>query len=440
MNTSRDDAHRLRWWHLLLALAGLSLLVGLAWPWAASAYNVERAGRGLALGTVDPRVERQLDQALRWDPRNAQAYRLRAQLYQRQGQASAAAGALGNYVALRPADPVGLWALAVACEELPTQELAEVSGQPCGSDDDSRQVVLAWLWQAAGYTAVSLAEAGDDLRRDGKLKEAQQFYQRALMLSPEEPAAWYGLGAIREAAGQREAALEAYEQAAAAGADISMTARAHHRRGQILADARQWDAAAAALAQAVALMPGQGAYHLDYGWYLYMGGAPIDTAVGELEVAASLMPNNPSPHLRLARIAFAQQEYEAMLAHAEASVAVQPGQAWGWLYQGQALDSLRRLAEAEAALRQALELAPENAAAHDALGHVLAQTGDLAAAIAACERAVALAPENVDYHLRLANNYRANGQADRAREAYRRVLALDPGNSVATQALEGMTP
>jgi tetratricopeptide (TPR) repeat protein len=431
---------RLRWWHGLLAFAVLSLLVWLAWPWSASAYYVERAGRALASGTAGSQVERQLDQALHWDPHNAQAYRLRAQLYEQQGRHIAATEALAGYVTLRPANPQGLWALATACEELSISELARVAGQPCGRDDEGRKGALARLWRSAGYSAATLAQGGDELLRDSKLQEAEVFYQRALVLNPEEPAAWYGLGEVRDAHGQREAALEAYGRAAAAGTDAGVAARAHYRRGQILAAAGQWQEAAAELAQAVALMPEQGAYHVDYGWYVYRAGEPVAEAVAQLEIAARLNPSNPWPHVYLARIAFAEQDYDAMLAHAEDAVAAQPGQAPGWLLQGQALDRLGRLAEAEVALHRARELAPENAAAHDALGHVLAQKGDLAAAVAAYERAVTLAPQNTAYLLRLANTYRANGQADQARQTYRRVLELEPGNPAAMQALKALAP
>jgi tetratricopeptide (TPR) repeat protein len=440
MSARRNGWPRLRWWHGLLALAVLFLLGGLAWPWSASAYYVERAGRALASGRAGPQVERQLDRALRWDPHNAQAYRLRAQLYERQGKRIAATEALAGYVALRPANPQGLWALATACEELSALELAGVAGQPCGRDDEGRQAVLARLWQSAGYSAATLAEGGEELLRDGKLEEAEVFYRRALVLNPEEPSAWYGLGEVREARGQREAALEAYGRAAAAGTDDRVAARGHYRRGQILAASGQWVGAAAELALAVVLMPKQGEYRVEYGWTLYRAGEPVAVAIAQLKIAAGLNPSNPWPHVYLARIAFAEQDCDAMLAQAEDAVAAQPGQAAGWLLQGQALDRLGRLAEAEVALHRALELAPENAATHDALGHVLAQEGDLAAAVAAYERAVTLVPQNTAYLLRLANTYRANGQTDQARETYRRVLELEPGNPTATRALEGMAP
>lgn len=439
MNAS-NDRHQLRWSQRLLALAALALLVGLAWPWAASVYHVERAGRWLASGRAAPQVAQQLDQALHWDPDNAQAYRLRAQLREQQGRRTDAAEAWAAYVAERPADPLGLWALATACEELAVGELTAVAGQPCGPDETGRQAVLARLWRSAGYSAAILAASGDQLRQEGKLEEAEAFYDRALVLNLEEASAWIGLGEIREALGQWEAALQAYERVGVAGTDAEVAARAHYREGQILAEAGRWPEAAAELAQAVALMPARGEYCLEYGWALYQAGEPVAEAIDQLELAASLNPRSPWPHLRLASISFAQQDYKTMLAYAEEAARVQPEEPWGWLLRGQALDRLDRLAEAERALRQSLALAPDNAAAYDALGHVLARQGQLPAAIAAYEHAGALAPKNVDYLLRLADIYRANGQVDQAREAYRRVLMLEPDNPVATWALSDMAP
>lgn len=146
MNARQRGRHGIRWWRGLLVLVGVALLVWLAWPWAASAYSVERAGRWLAADRAGPAVERQLDRALRWDPYNAQAYRLRAQLYKGQGQHIAAVEALAGYVALRPADPLGHWALATACEGLATSDLVWGDGQPCGYDEDSRRAALVRLW------------------------------------------------------------------------------------------------------------------------------------------------------------------------------------------------------------------------------------------------------------------------------------------------------
>jgi tetratricopeptide (TPR) repeat protein len=430
----------MHWWRGLLVLAGVALGVWLAWPWAASAYSVERAGRWLAADGAGPAVERQLDRALRWDPHNAQVYRLRAQLYEQQGKPIAAVEALAGYVALRPADPLGRWALATACAGLKTTDLARVAGQPCGHDDESRQAALAGLLRAAGYSAASLADAGNELRQDGNLAEAEVFYRRAVLLDSGAAAAWYGLGQVREARGQREAALEAYGRATAAAGQGTLVARAHYRRGQMLANVGRWDEAAAELARAVDLVPGQGEYHYEYGWYLYKAGQSEDVVIAELETAARLMPRSPWPHVRLAGVALAEQDYTGMLARARDAVRVKSDEATGWLLQGQALARIGRLEEAKTSLYHAAELAPGEAAIYAELAYTFREGGDLEATIEAYKQAVKLEPDSVDYQLRLADTYRANGQAPEARDTYRRVLELDPGNPVATQALEGIVP
>jgi tetratricopeptide (TPR) repeat protein len=162
--------------------------------------------------------------------------------------------------------------------------------------------------------------------------------------------------------------------------------------------------------------------------------------IAELEMAARLMPRSPWPHVRLAGVALARQDYDGMLAHAQEAVGIKPDQAMGWLLQGQALARLGRLKEAEASVSRAIELAPDQAAGYAELAYARREGGDLKAAIEAYEQAVALEPDSVDYQLRLAHAYRANGQVPDARDAYRRVLELDPGNPVATQALQGIAP
>jgi tetratricopeptide (TPR) repeat protein len=243
------------------------------------------------------------------------------------------------------------------------------------------------------------------------------------------------LGLVFQARGDGLAAMEAYARATAPGADPAVAAQAHRRRGEALANAGRWDEARDELARAVTLAPAEGGYHLDYGWYLYQAGDSLAQARGELEKAVALLPDNPWPSLRLAHIAFYQDDYARALAHAEQAITANERQVWGWIWKGWALRRLDRRAEAEAALRQATQVDPENAQAHASLGSILGQRGQRAEAIVEYERAVALAPANVGFHLNLANVYRADGQVAKASAAYRRVLQLDPNNESAREAL-----
>jgi tetratricopeptide (TPR) repeat protein len=149
-----------------------------------------------------------------------------------------------------------------------------------------------------------------------------------------------------------------------------------------------------------------------------------------------LLPQDPTPFFRLANASFGQGNYQQALLDAEKAIETNAANAQGWIWKGRALDQLGRLAEAESAFRQALQLAPKNAAVHAGLGDVLGQAGRMDEAIEEYEQAVALAPDQVPYRLSLAQAYRLNGQVDEAIAAYRQVLELNPENRTAKQALQ----
>lgn len=102
-----------------LFLAGGIALV-LTAPHLLSAYHLEAGGRAIRLPgspAYDPASARaHLDQAIRWSPRNAQAYRALAKLDAEEGKWPAAIAGMQHYTKLRPANPLG-WV-----------ELAEVYG------------------------------------------------------------------------------------------------------------------------------------------------------------------------------------------------------------------------------------------------------------------------------------------------------------------------
>jgi tetratricopeptide (TPR) repeat protein len=437
--------HSKRWLWVLLAVAGLlAATIALLFPGSASAYYVQRAGRMLdadvSSDALYQTAEGALRQALAWNPANAQAYRLLGQLHVRREDWSGAADAWAHFVALRPTDPQGYWSLSTVCELLALSDLSRVSGEPCGTDETGRQQRLVELWKSAGQSSAGFVRAGDALQKEKAWSEALGFYYRALLLDTQSAMAWSGLGEVYQTLGKDDLALEAYAQVGAVSLDPEVMAAAHESRGAILAAAQRWSEASTELAQAVRLIPDRGAYHLSYGWYLYQSGADRTVVGSELTEAARLSPANPWPYVHLATLAFADGDYARALEEARAAVELDAGLFWGWLWQGKALASLGRLAEAEDSLRRAVDLAPDKAAAHAELGLFLKQDYRLDAAIEQYEEAVRLAPADVGYWFGLADAYRAKGQVDQAVTVYQQILELDPDNALARRALVELGP
>jgi tetratricopeptide (TPR) repeat protein len=250
----------------------------------------------------------------------------------------------------------------------------------------------------------------------------------------------YPLSTVEGTPGEVEAALEACARASAPPLGGSGSAQDRYERGQELAQAGQWGAASAELAQAIALAPGEGTYHLAYGWSLFRASASVELARAELNRAAEQIPDSPWPHLYLAEIALAEGEPDGALHSAQQAVELKPGLFSGWVLQGRALRRVGRLQEAELSLRHAIELAPDKPAPYAEMGRLLEQQKRLDEAVQAYEQAVELSPDNAAYYLNLAAAYRAWEHLPQAIAAYRRALELDPGNPAAEKALRALSP
>jgi tetratricopeptide (TPR) repeat protein len=224
----------------------------------------------------------------------------------------------------------------------------------------------------------------------GDHQEAEVAFRTALALEPDDAHLWSNLaGAVREQGRVEEAAQLLTEEALAR-------------------DPTLWSA------------------HLGLGLCYRYAGQP-DRAIAPLRAAARYQPQHPDPwrHLvaalaaagqgeealaTLARAPFAapaawfdlgnallaaDQPAEALVAYGRALEGVAPADAASvHLQRGMAYVALGDLAEAEAALRAGLALAPQDGRLHNNLGMVLRDLGDRAGARAAFERARHLLPDS----------------------------------------------
>ena len=147
--------------------------------------------------------------------------------------------------------------------------------------------------------------------------------------------------------------------------------------------------------QAVRLWPLEPEYRLGLAWVLVQG-ANFTAAEAQLSAADQLSPDDP-------KIWAAWGELYAL---------------WGEVEPG-------RYAQAEAAYRQALELAPNVATYHTALGLVLAKQDRLKAGVAELKRAVALDATDAVAYRHLASLYKVLGRDAEADWAWREAARWD---------------
>ncbi len=99
-----------------------------------------------------------------------------------------------------------------------------------------------------------------------------------------------------------------------------------------------------------------------------------------------------------------------------------------WFRLGKVCRSEGRWAEAEAALREALKLAPQNAWARLELGTLYLDQDRLAGAAAEITKALVIDPGNGGAHCQLGRIYHRQGRRPEAEAALRKALELDPQN------------
>jgi Flp pilus assembly protein TadD len=157
-------------------------------------------------------------------------------------------------------------------------------------------------------------------------------------------------------------------------------------------------------------------------WNSQQGSQSPQARQAEAERAVSLWPLEPEYHAGLAEIYMQGANPVAAEKHLAAADQLSPNDpqvwvAWGNLYAYWGDVEPRRYVQAEAAYRRALELAPDVATYHTALGLVLARQGRLQAGLAELERAVALDATDGTAYRHLADLYQALGRESESARA-----------------------
>jgi tetratricopeptide (TPR) repeat protein len=135
-------------------------------------------------------------------------------------------------------------------------------------------------------------------------------------------------------------------------------------------------------------------------------------------------PRTPNVHYAHG-IALLARDSDAALAEFRKEIEVQPGSVFARL--DLAFELLRRgdFADALSPAQEAVRLAPQLFAAHNALGRALVETGSLEPGIVELETAAALAPDSPEMHFALARAYAKAGRKDDAARARATFAELD---------------
>ena len=179
---------------------------------------------------------------------------------------------------------------------------------------------------------------------------------------------------------------------------------------------------------------------------LHLRAGNFGQAIDALAVAADLRPSHAGTRRNLVRALLAAGHSEAALHHADIALAADPDTAELHYARGTALNAIGCPGEAAIALRRAVALNPEHAAAWLNLGNACADLDDLDSAVQYCRTAIALDPRLVEVHASLGYLLTAQGDLPGAIGACETAIRLQPGmvqahwNLAAAALLSGDLP
>lgn len=257
----------------------------------------------------------------------------------------------------------------------------------------------------AGY----LLLAAETLYRVGLLRAAREALAAARALAPGTMEIEVMLGRVLTAAGEPEAAAEALARAVA----LRETPTALRFLGAVLYGMDRHAESAQAFARADAIQPEPAEGYNQLGVGLLAERRPRE-AEAAFRRALALSGGLVAAHQNLGAALAAQDKVEAAIAAEQQAVRVAPDSPAGWLNLGTFANAAGDFATARAALHEAARLSPDSPDILTNLAQMTLEEGDAAGALALLERALTLAPGHraAGGSWLLARNYLPSRSAD----------------------------
>jgi len=261
---------------------------------------------------------------------------------------------------------------------------------------------------------------GAALRKSGQVDRAREALQASLQQHTDQALTFVELGLTDLGAGDRASALGHFKRAVAAAPDYAL---GHYHLGETLLAAGEPLEAAQVLQRALALQPNSAAWHhrlarVHLALYDSGNSASAATALGHLQRATELEPENAVYAADLARALVRDGDLAAALAHFERATAATTNDDRLWTERGQAHLLLHDYGKASECFGHALELAPANAAALLGGARVSFAQGHLADAATKAEAAVRATPEDAEALICVADIASARGDNAAAERNY----------------------
>jgi protein O-GlcNAc transferase len=270
--------------------------------------------------------------------------------------------------------------------------------------------------------AEAFINRGNALQQLKRFDEALESYARTLALRPAYVEAFINRGNALQELKRFDEALESYDQALALRPDI---AEAFNNRGNALQQLERFDEALASYDKAVAL-------RLDHAEaFINRGNAlqkleQFDEALESYDRALGLKPDTAEAFNGRGAVLQKLERLDEALASYDRALVLRPDYAEAFNNRGATLKELERLEEALASYDEAITLKPDYAEAFNNRGNALAKLKRLGEALASYDKAIALKPGYAEAFNNRGNVLHDLGKAGEAMAQFARALALKP--------------
>ena len=289
-------------------------------------------------------------------------------------------------------------------------------------------------------------QQGVAAHKEGKLQEAERLYHAILQSQPAHPDANHNLGLIAISVNQSAAALPLFKLALEANPKIEqfwlsyidalIKEKQFENAKQVLEQGKKQGVAGEKLnaleAQLASInqtenvdsaSPSQ--TQLSSLFEHYQNGRYDDAEKMALLITQEF-PENQFAWKVLGALLGQKGLKAESLVPSQKAVEITPQDAAAHYNLGVTLQALGRLEEAEATYRQAIALKSDYAEARNNLGMTLQALGRLDEAEASLRQAIALKPDYADAHNNLGNTLQEPGRLEEAEATYRQAIALKP--------------
>ena len=201
---------------------------------------------------------------------------------------------------------------------------------------------------------------------------------------------------------------------------------AAHLSGMLAAQSGNHVLAVDLISRAIAIHPGNAAFHSDLGTSLQETGQ-VDAALGCYDRAINLRPDDADVHYNRGNALRLLGRLDEAVASYDTAIGIRPDDAQAWSNRGVALQELERFDDAVASYDKAIGINPGDAEAWFNRGVALQELAQPDAAIDSYDRAISASPDYAQAYLSRGNVLRKLERFELAIASYDGAISVSPG-------------